>query len=91
MRHLVLGLCLLAVSCAGGGPNSPLSPSSTNALAPQTQAPEPGVLSITEIATITGGTGRFAGATGSFTIERVLTDATGVSSGSFNGTISWAH
>jgi hypothetical protein len=38
-----------------------------------------------------GGTGRFAGATGSLTVERVLIQATGVSSGSFNGTISWAH
>jgi len=51
----------------------------------------PGVVTITEIATITGGTGRFAGATGGFTIERVLHQATGVSSGSFDGTISLAH
>ena len=43
--------------------------------------------SVVETATITGGTGRFADATGSFTIERALDHATGLSSGSFNGTI----
>jgi hypothetical protein len=41
-----------------------------------------------ESATITGGTGRFAGATGSYLLERVLVEASGVSSGSFNGTIN---
>jgi hypothetical protein len=48
----------------------------------------PGVVSITEIYTITGGTGRFEGAQGSFIVERLLTLATGVTSGSFHGTIT---
>ena len=48
----------------------------------------PGVVSITEIDTITGGTGRFAGAQGSFTIERLANLVTGFTSGSFHGTIS---
>jgi hypothetical protein len=48
----------------------------------------PGVLSITETATITGGTGRFAGATGSFTGARVFDVATMTTTGSFEGTIS---
>ncbi len=48
-----------------------------------------GIASITETATTTGGTGRFADATGSFTIERVLDLATGTSSGSFDGAISY--
>ena len=47
----------------------------------------PGVLSITETATITGGTGRFAGATGSFVIERTFFVAAGLTSGSFEGTM----
>jgi hypothetical protein len=48
----------------------------------------PGVLSITEIDTITGGTGRFAGAQGSFTVERLVNQATGFTSGSVHGTIA---
>jgi hypothetical protein len=38
--------------------------------------------------TITGGTGRFAGATGSFTVERLVNLGTGASSGSFVGKIA---
>ena len=48
----------------------------------------PGVLSITEVDTITGGTGRFAGAQGSFTVERLANQATGFTSGSFHGAIT---
>jgi hypothetical protein len=48
----------------------------------------PGVASVTEINTITGGTGRFEGAQGSFTVERLLNLATGLTSGSFHGTIT---
>lgn len=48
----------------------------------------PGVLSVAESATITGGTGRFAGATGSFAAERMFFAAQGVTTGSFEGTIS---
>ena len=47
----------------------------------------PDVLSIVEMYTITGGTGRFTGATGSFTAERLLNSVTGVTHGSFDGTI----
>src|SRR6266481_2446748 len=48
----------------------------------------PGVLGITEINTITGGTGRFAAAQGSFTVERLVNLVTGFTSGSFHGTIT---
>ena len=55
----------------------------------------PGLVLITEQALIDpdGSTGRFAGATGTFTIERLADAATGVSgatAGSFEGTISLA-
>jgi hypothetical protein len=48
----------------------------------------PGVISITEIHTITGGTGRFAGAQGSFTMERMASGITFLTSGSFHGTVT---
>ena len=49
---------------------------------------DPDVISITEIYTITGGTGRFAGAQGIFTGERLANAVTFFTSGSFNGTIT---
>ena len=48
----------------------------------------PGVLYIEETATITGGTGRFAGATGSFISERLFDTVAGTTNGSFEGTIA---
>ena len=48
----------------------------------------PGVLYIVETATITGGTGRFAGATGSFVAERLYDRIAGTTIGSFTGSIS---
>jgi hypothetical protein len=48
----------------------------------------PGILYIEETATITGGTGRFAGATGSFTSERLYDTIESTTIGSFEGTIS---
>ena len=49
---------------------------------------DPTVLAIEEHATITGGTGRFAGATGSFTTERLYDTVAGTTIGYFEGTIS---
>jgi hypothetical protein len=52
------------------------------------QAIEPGLFSIEEVHTITGGTGRFAGAQGSFTVKRLASGVTFLTSGSFDGTIT---
>ena len=46
-----------------------------------------GIAYIQETHTITGGTGRFADATGTFVAGRVLIEATGFSTSSFDGTI----
>ena len=50
----------------------------------------PNVIAVTETATVTGGTGRFAGATGSIQVERVFNRATGVTTGTLQGWISFA-
>lgn len=50
----------------------------------------PGVLSTVDTATITGGTGRFANATGRFTGGRTFVLATGAVTGFFEGTIATA-
>jgi hypothetical protein len=47
----------------------------------------PNLVSIVEVFTITGGTGRFAGATGSVISTRLLDQVSGDTSGSFDGTI----
>jgi hypothetical protein len=51
----------------------------------------PDIASIEEVATILSGTGRFAGATGAFTIHRTANLVTGASSGSFDGTLNLNH
>ena len=48
----------------------------------------PNVLTIEGNEIITGGTGRFAGATGSFTVTRLKNTVTNVTTASFTGTIS---
>ena len=52
-----------------------------------TPTENPDVVSVVEVHTITGGTGRFAGATGNFIRTYSLNLVTGVTSGSFDGTI----
>ncbi len=49
---------------------------------------EPGLFRIEDVHTITGGTGRFAGAQGSFTVKRLASGVTFLTSGSFDGTIT---
>lgn len=46
------------------------------------------VFNVVEEFTITGGTGRFANASGSFTLTRVVNITTGVTSGTMSGTIT---
>jgi hypothetical protein len=48
-------------------------------------------LVLAETQTITGGTGRFAGVTGTVVVHRSLNLLTGVTSGTFTGTIDLGH
>jgi hypothetical protein len=48
----------------------------------------PGEISITETFTITGGTGRFEGAQGTFTVERLASGVTFTTFGSYDGSIT---
>lgn len=52
-----------------------------------TPTDDPTVFSIVETYTITGGTGRFANASGSFTVNRTVNLVTGETSGSFDGSM----
>ena len=54
-----------------------------------TPTASPGVFSIVETATVAGGTGRFAGATGSFVVQRSVDLNTLFTTGSFDGTITY--
>jgi hypothetical protein len=47
----------------------------------------PNQVSVVLLATLTGGTGRFAGASGSFVVELAVDLGAGLSAGSFEGTI----
>jgi hypothetical protein len=60
---------------------------STDIMGSGTPTENPDVHTVVEVHTITGGTGRFAGATGSFTRTFLLNLVTGLTSGSFDGTI----
>jgi len=56
-------------------------------LGQSTPTSTPNLVSIVEILTITGGTGRFAEASGSSISKRLLDQVTGNTSGAFDGTI----
>lgn len=52
-----------------------------------TEDQTPGILKVIEIYTVTGGTGRFSGASGTLTLQRVVNLATGSTAGTLDGYI----
>jgi hypothetical protein len=87
-EHVTLQVNVLTMSSTGAATFTAANGDTlTASVTGQSTPTSPGVLSIVEVYTITGGTGRFAGATGTFTLESTLNLATGVSSGTFSGAI----
>jgi hypothetical protein len=50
--------------------------------------PDSDLVPVVETLTITGGTGRFSGATGTLTVDRVASRSTGVSTGTIEGIVT---
>jgi hypothetical protein len=88
-EHIVMTINLPTLSSTGTSTFTAANGDTLTAtvLGQATPTTTPGVLSIVEIYTITGGTGRFSGATGTFTLHSTVNQATGVSSGTFSGAI----
>jgi len=89
-EHVTEQVNLLTLSATGAATFTAANGDTlTASVTGQATETSPGVASIVEVYTITGGTGRFAGATGTFTLESTLNLATGVSSGTFSGVIDY--
>ena len=88
-EHIVMTINLPTLSSTGTATFTAANGDTLTAtvLGQATPTTTPGVLSIVEEYTITGGTGRFADATGIFRLESTVNQATGVSSGTFSGVI----
>ena len=88
-EHIVMTINLPTLSSTGTSTFTAANGDTLTAtvLGQATPTTTPGVLSIVEDYTVTGGTGRFADATGTFRLKSTVNQATGVSSGTFSGVI----
>lgn len=87
-EHVVLQINLLTMASTGTATFTAANGDTlTTNVAGQATRIDPTTLSVVEVYTITGGTGRFADATGSFTLESTVDQPTGVSSGTLSGAI----
>lgn len=87
-EHIVMTIDLPTMSSAGAATFTAANGDTvTSTLVGQATPTDATTFSIVEIYTITGGTGRFAGATGTFTLQSTVDETTGISSGTFSGVI----
>ena len=87
-EHVVLQINLLTMSSTGTATFTAANGDTLSAsVVGQATRTGPTTLSVVEVYTITGGTGRFADATGSFTLNSTVDQLTGASSGTFSGAI----
>jgi hypothetical protein len=87
-EHMTLQVNVLTMSSTGAATFTAANGDTLSAtVVGQATRIGPTVLSIVEVYTITGGTGRFAGATGNLTLESTVEQTTGVSTGTLSGSI----
>ena len=87
-EHITIDINLLFMSSTGAATFTAANGDTLTAtVAGQATRTSPTTLSVVEVYTVTGGTGRFADATGSFTLHSTVDQPTGVSSGAFSGAI----
>jgi len=87
-EHIVMTIDLPTMSSTGAATFTAANGDTLTAtVVGQATRTGPTMLSIVEVYTITGGTGRFGGATGTFTLESTVEQTTGVSSGTLSGVI----
>jgi hypothetical protein len=87
-EHVTMVINILTMSSTGAATFTAANGDTLLAtVAGQATRTSPTTLSIVEVYTITGGTGRFADATGTFTLASTVDQPTGVSSGTFSGAI----
>lgn len=87
-EHIVMTIDLPTMSSTGAATFTAANGDTVTAtVVGQATPTDATTFSIVEIYTITGGTGRFAGATGTFTLQSTVDETTGISSGTFSGVI----
>jgi hypothetical protein len=86
-EHVTMVINIPTLSSTGGATFAANGDDLLATVAGQATRTSPTTLSIVEVYTITGGTGRFAGATGSFMLRSTVDQIAGVSTGTFSGAI----